>query len=83
MKTTHWWHIDYLLSNASFLEVFITKTSQDLECRIANAIGKPILSVPGFGRTDRRGISHLHYSRDLELRRATALAHQTTMEDPD
>ncbi len=84
IKTTHWWHIDYLLSNASFLEVFITKTSLDLECRIANAIGKRLLSVSGFGCTDCRCISHLHYSRDLGVMRETvALAHQTTMEDPD
>lgn len=76
IKTTRRWHIDYLLPHAGFLEVFITKTTLDLECRIANAMGKRLVPVPGFGCTDCRCKGHLHYSLDLgEMREAAALAH--------
>jgi Uri superfamily endonuclease len=76
IKTTRRWHIDYLLPHAIFLEVFITKTTLDLECRIATAIGKRLLSVPLFGCTDCRCLSHLHYAQDLEeMLEAAALAH--------
>ena len=76
IKTTRRWHIDYILPHAIFLEVFITKTTLDLECRIATAIGKRLLSVPLFGCTDCRCLSHLHYAQDLEeMLEAAALAH--------
>jgi Uri superfamily endonuclease len=80
IKTTRRWHIDYLLPHASILEVFITKTTLDLECRIANAIGKRLLPVPGFGCTDCRCISHLHYSQGLGvMREAVVSAHPEAM----
>jgi Uri superfamily endonuclease len=80
IKTTRRWHIDYLLPHTGFLEVFITKTTQDLECCIANAIGKRLVSVPGFGCTDCRCISHLHYSPGLEeMRAAVSEAHGATV----
>lgn len=76
IKTTRRWHIDYLLPHASFLEAFITKTTLDLECRIATAMGKRLVTVPGFGCTDCRCLSHLHYALDLgEMRAAVAAAH--------
>jgi Uri superfamily endonuclease len=76
IKTTRRWHIDYLLPHTGFQEVFITKTSQDLECRIAEAIGKRLVPVRGFGCTDCRCLSHLHYSQDLrEMQEAAAFAH--------
>ncbi|MCK9440619.1 MAG: GIY-YIG nuclease family protein [Methanothrix sp.] len=76
INTTRRWHIDYLLPHTSFLEVFITKTSLDLECCIAKTMEKRLAAVPGFGCTDCRCISHLHYSRDLgEMRAAAAAAH--------
>ena len=80
IKTTRRWHIDYLLPHASFQEVFITKTSLDLECLIATSIRKRLNPVPGFGCTDCRCISHLHYSKDLaEVREAAAFAHSAAM----
>ena len=76
IKTTRRWHIDYLLPHTCVQEVFITKTPRDLECSIANAIGKRLMPVPGFGCTDCRCISHLHYSPGLgEMRAAVAAAH--------
>jgi Uri superfamily endonuclease len=76
IKKTRRWHIDYLLPHASFLDVFITKTTLNLECCIADAIGKRLVSVPGFGCTDCRCMSHLHYSGDMqEMRESVASAH--------
>jgi len=76
IKKTRRWHIDYLLPSASFLDVSITKTTLNLECCIAEAIGKRLVPVPGFGCTDCRCISHLHYSGDLQkMREAVAFAH--------
>lgn len=76
IKTTRRWHIDYLLPHTSFLEVFISKTRLDLECCIAKAIGKRLMPIPGFGCTDCRCMSHLHYSPyHGEMREAVASAH--------
>jgi len=80
IKTTRRWHIDYLLPHTSLVEVFITKTSQDLECSIAKAIGKRLMAVPRFGCTDCRCISHLHCALDpQEMRAAVAAAHSAAM----
>jgi Uri superfamily endonuclease len=79
IKKIQRWHIDYLLPHTSLMEVFITKTTQDLECSIANALGKQLLPVPRFGCTDCRCQSHLHYSQELhKMRDATAAAHRAT-----
>lgn len=77
IKTTRRWHIDYLLPHTSVQEVFVTKTCLDLECSIAKAIGERIMPVPGFGCTDCRCLSHLHYFPELqEMRAAVAAAHR-------
>ncbi len=79
IKTTRRWHIDYLLPHTSLVEVFITKTTQDLECSIAKAIGKRLMAVPRFGCTDCRCQSHLHYALDpQEMRAVAAAAHHAT-----
>ncbi len=76
IKSTRKWHIDYLLPRAQFQEVFITKTSRNLECRIAEKIAERLVPVKGFGCTDCRCISHLHYSGDLQtMQEAVRLAH--------
>ena len=76
INKTRRWHIDYLLPHACFLDVFITKTTLNLECDIAEAIAKRLAPVPGFGCTDCRCMSHLHYSEDLkDMREAVASAH--------
>ncbi len=66
LRTTKRWHIDYLLPFTNFEEVFTAKTSLDLECQIARCIGEKVLPVEGFGCTDCRCTSHLHYSLNLE-----------------
>jgi len=80
INKTRRWHIDYLLPHAGFLEVFISKTTRDLECRIATAMGKRLVPVPGFGCTDCRCKGHLHYSPGLgEMRAAVAAAHSAAV----
>jgi Uri superfamily endonuclease len=66
IKTTKRWHIDYLLPYTSIQEVFITPTKVDLECQIASSIGKQLASIKGFGCSDCRCQSHLHYAKDSE-----------------
>ena len=76
IKSTRRWHIDYLLPVADFQEVFITRTTRDLECRIASMIAERLKSVKGFGCTDCRCLSHLHYAEDLaDMQEAVRLAH--------
>jgi Uri superfamily endonuclease len=76
-RSTKRWHIDYLLPHTSFCEVFITRTTQDLECQIAGSIGKSLRAAKGFGCMDCDCASHLHYSQDLSrMQRAVGLAHQ-------
>jgi Uri superfamily endonuclease len=76
IESTRRWHIDYLLPKADFLEVFITKTTSDLECRIASMIGERLKPVKGFGCTDCTCLSHLHYAEDLQnMQEAVRLAH--------
>jgi len=65
-KKTRRWHIDYLLPNTLFQELFITKTMRDVECQIARSIARKLLPMKGFGCTDCDCISHLHYSKDLQ-----------------
>ena len=76
IESTRRWHIDYLLPNADFLEVFITKTTLDLECRIASLIAERLRPVKGFGCTDCTCLSHLHYAEDpADMQEAVRLAH--------
>jgi Uri superfamily endonuclease len=75
-KNVRRWHIDYLLPNTRFQELFIIKTMQDLECRIARSISRRLLPMKGFGCTDCNCVSHLHYSNDLQkMREAVSTAH--------
>ena len=77
IKKTRRWHIDYLLPHCSFVEAIITRTEVDLECKIAQAIGKALLPQLRFGCTDCSCVSHLHCSKNLnEMKEAVALAHK-------
>jgi Uri superfamily endonuclease len=73
---TRRWHIDYLLPRCRWLQAVITKTELNLECPIARSIGQRLVSVPRFGCSDCRCVSHLHYSeREDEMRQAVSMAH--------
>lgn len=65
LKTKRW-HIDYLLSEAYIIDVFVLETSKRLECYISSIISC-CLEVPGrgLGASDCRCRSHLYYSKHL------------------
>jgi endonuclease-3 len=60
------WHIDYLLPHTSLVEAVVTKTSVDIECRIAERIGAELEGIPRFGSTDCLCPGHLHFSMNLD-----------------
>jgi Uri superfamily endonuclease len=65
-KATRRWHIDWLLPLTCPEEVILTFTTERLECRIAGRIGDRLEPIPGFGCTDCRCPSHLHFSFSRE-----------------
>ena len=80
------WHIDYLLPYTSMVEAAVTRTSADLECRIARRIGSELKVVPHFGSTDCQCPGHLHFSINLDqiqdvVRRAHQFNETLTGED--
>ncbi len=60
---TKQWHIDYLLP---YVEVVEVVTSPRPECAVAGYIDGRLARVPGFGCSDCRCPSHLHYSEALD-----------------
>jgi Uri superfamily endonuclease len=75
-KTTRRWHIDYLLPHTILVEAFTTRTTRDLECSIAKAIGKRLKAVPRFGCSDCRCSSHLYFASERqEMLDAVTAAH--------
>jgi len=76
-RKTRRWHIDYLLPLATLVETATTTTGEDLECKVARSIACQTKAVPGFGCSDCRCPSHLHYWPKLDhLREAVHRAHQ-------
>ena len=73
----HRWHIDYLLTRAQVRAVVLLRSPQRLECRLSRELaffaGPPVLA--GFGSSDCRCPSHLHYfqRKPLDLVHKTAL----------
>lgn len=66
-KNFHW-HIDYLLSRTEVVEIWYTVSAEKLECRwntILSELPGASLSIPGFGTSDCRCYSHLHYFRTV------------------
>ncbi len=59
------WHIDYLLREAVVERILYTTDERRLECTISEKIHGPS-SVTGFGCSDCRCSSHLHYFKTLD-----------------
>ncbi len=62
-KKRHW-HIDYLLERASVTEVLEYESPTRIECELSDALaGGATVTMPvqGFGSSDCRCPSHLHY----------------------
>lgn len=57
------WHVDYINLNPSFrlVSAICAVTSAGLECPLASKIGGD--TVPGFGCTDCKCVSHLFYRK--------------------
>jgi Uri superfamily endonuclease len=63
------WHIDYFLreSSVEITSIYIIESKEHLECKIAEKVGKHGKSIPGFGCSDCKCISHLHKVDDFEF----------------
>ena len=59
---TRRWHIDYLLPRSEVVCAVLLKTSEALECTVAQALGRILEKIPGFGCTDCSCKTHLFYS---------------------
>ncbi len=71
---TKQWHIDYLLP---YVEVSEVVTSPRPECAVASGIDRHLARVPGFGCSDCRCPTHLHYSEDFnKMKKAVREAHR-------
>ncbi len=57
-KKLHW-HIDYLLQKASINSIILCRTTDRVECTVAQALSRQFDSVPGFGSSDCKCRSHL------------------------
>jgi Uri superfamily endonuclease len=62
-KKRHW-HIDYLLEEATIVDVSICENDVRTECDIARSLSSQFDSVPGFGSSDCRCRSHLFFHAD-------------------
>ncbi|MFH1625886.1 MAG: GIY-YIG nuclease family protein [Pseudomonadota bacterium] len=66
-KAIHW-HIDYLLEEATIIDVKVSNEESSTECRLNERIfqiGGAELVTPGFGASDCKCRSHLAYFREL------------------
>ncbi|HTY90287.1 MAG TPA: GIY-YIG nuclease family protein [Methanocella sp.] len=73
---TKQWHIDYLLPHVEVVDVV---TSPRPECSVAGSIDQFLARVPGFGCSDCRCPTHLHYAEDLEkMKKVVQEAHHVT-----
>lgn len=72
-KRIHW-HVDYLLAheNTVIEDVIFTADERRLECLISRGLENQG-SVNGFGCSDCRCKSHLHYYKDLRAARNAIL----------
>ena len=60
-KKLHW-HIDYLLDKASVGNLIVCQSEENIECNIANEIGRVYKVINGFGSSDCKCPGHLFYS---------------------
>lgn len=76
-NTTRRWHIDYLLPHATLKAIFVSPTHEDLECQLAQEIGRRAEMIEGFGCSDCSCTSHLFHGMRLE--QAVREAHRSTV----
>jgi Uri superfamily endonuclease len=56
------WHIDYLLAVGAWRGAYWREAGPGAECRLAQALGRDLAVVPGFGSSDCRCRGHLFYA---------------------
>lgn len=62
------WHIDYLTSEARIINFKKIPTNKKIECKISNKVNNMADGmVQGFGASDCRCKSHLHYFKESPL----------------
>ena len=59
-KKKHW-HIDYFLDFAEVIYILYKESETKEECNIVKRLDKQLFSIPGFGCSDCKCISHLFY----------------------
>lgn len=65
-NSTRHWHIDYLLPYTTPKGLVLSCADIDIECVIAKVIGHTTRTIHGFGCSDCKCISHLHFEKDVE-----------------
>lgn len=56
------WHIDYLLAAGVWQGAYWREAGPGDECRLAQALGRELAVVPGFGSSDCRCPGHLYHA---------------------
>ncbi|MHC4788726.1 MAG: GIY-YIG nuclease family protein [Planctomycetota bacterium] len=68
------WHVDYLRAYTAPVAVFCQVGPDADECALSDAVARLAeMSVPGFGSSDCRCASHLHYLAESPVRRLARL----------
>jgi len=62
-KALHW-HIDYFLQKARVEEIIYSLTEKNKECALAFQLSQKLPSIPHFGCSDCRCISHLYFCEE-------------------
>ena len=65
-KKIHW-HIDYLLEEASILDIYFKEGLEKIECDIASIFSHEVTEISSFGSSDCTCKSHLFYGGKDEL----------------
>ncbi len=55
------WHIDYFLQEAKLIQILPIRTTDNLECEIAQELNQIAISIPDFGASDCHCSSHLFF----------------------
>jgi endonuclease-3 len=61
-NSTRKWHIDHLLPHSEVLCAVLLPSQQALECKTAQNLENSLDSMPGFGCSDCKCLSHLLFS---------------------
>ncbi len=60
------WHIDYILPYSKIISIFVRKSNEKEECKVANELLKISTPIKNFGCSDCKCISHLFYIETVD-----------------